>query len=364
MLNNNRAMSKLLPVKIISFFIFITAFLSFGAAVLYAYGIDISADSLEYDQNCGKIFAKGNVELIWEGKNVKSDYAEFLTDQKVINAYGNVTIEEAGAAVYAKSVSYSYNEEKGEIKETLAYSSMLFIRSKSMERQNKTYSMSNVQIALCDLDEPHVYFKARRGKITLGERITIYNPVLYVGKIPIFYLPIITKSLKGGKGLSANFSYNFEPGYTSQGGFSLKNMFGYQFTEAFSGKAMADYYGSRGMGYGLEFNYYDKKGANASLYAYNINDLYTGTERWTLRPNYNHRIGKWNIQSRGEFISDNSFNNYYNQNDWNRTMNTLNSYFSLTRQSSLGNFLIAVQRIDQSDLRGKFYTQSMSLPKI
>ncbi|MDR3113455.1 MAG: hypothetical protein LBU09_03685 [Endomicrobium sp.] len=360
-------MSKFFPLKIIfsSFMLLALGFLlPFAAEPIYAYDIDISADSLEYDQNCGIISAKGNVELVWEGKTVKADYAEFLSKEKIMNAYGNVKVEENGSAVYAKSISYSYDEQTGDIKETLAASSMLFIRSDLMEGIKKdSYAVHNVQIALCDLDEPHTYFKARKGKLILGERITIYNAVLYVGKVPVFYLPIITKSLKGGKNLSSKFSYNFEPGYTSEGGFSLKNMLGYQFSETFSGRAMIDYYGARGMGYGLELNYYAKN-ANASVYAYNTNDLYAGTERWTVRPNYNHRIGKWNIRSHGEFISDNSFNNYYNQSDWNRTMNTLNSYFSLTRQTSLGNLLIVAQRIDASDENGDFYTQSMSLPQI
>ncbi|MDR2426256.1 MAG: hypothetical protein LBD46_03635 [Endomicrobium sp.] len=331
----------------------------------YAYQVDISADNLQYDQNCGIITAEGNVVLVWQDKEVKSDYVEFLIEEKIMNAMGHVRIEEDGNSFFAESITYKYDDETGEIRESMAYSSIIFMRSKSMDRKGKnTFAVNNITISNCDLDEPHAYFKSKKGKITLNERVTIYNAVFYIGKIPIFYLPIVTKSLKGGKGISSKFIYGAEPGFTNNGGISVKSFVQYQFTDSFKGKAVLDYYGTRGWGYGTEFDYYSSN-AKGTIYAYYIKDLTAGYNRWTLRPNYWHKINKnWTIQSQAELISDESFNNYYND-DWNRVMSTLHSYFSITRQGKSTNLLIAADRVDTYDsIKGDYETTSITLPKV
>lgn len=341
-------------------------FILFFSLPLCAYEIDISADELEYNRNSETLSAVGNVTVIWEGKTVKAHYIEFLIEEKVMTANGNIEITEGGNTVFADKITYYFDEEKGEIKETMAYASVIFIRSNKMNRIDKdTYSVNNIKISNCDLDNPHTCFKAKKGKITLGKRVTIYNPILYVGKVPILYLPILTKSLKGGKTISSRLIYEIEPGFTSEGGISLKNSLIYGFTDNFVGRAMFDYYGSRGWGYGTQFNY-SSKSAKASLYAYNINDYYAGMERWTVRPYYWHRLSKrWTVQSQAELISDKEFNNYYNQSDWNRDMSTLNSYLSLTRQGAASNLMIIAQRYDKyNNISGNYEPVSITLPRV
>lgn len=329
-----------------------------------AYQVDISADNLEYDQNCGIISADGNVALTWEGRKVYADRVNFILEEKIMNASGSVKIEEDGNAFFAKSITYFFDEEKGEIRDVTAHSSIIFMRSKSMVREEKdSYAVNNIKISRCDLDKPHTYFKAKRGRIILNKRVTIYNPLFYIGKVPLFYLPVVTKSLKGGSGVSSKFDFHIEPGYTSDGGFSVKSYATYRFSDSFKGKAMLDYYGSRGWGYGAEFDYY-KENSKGSLYVYNINDLSTGTERWTIRPYYWQRINKeWTLQSQAEFISDRDFNNMYNQSDWDRSKTSLHSYASLTRQGQSTNLMMLAQRYD-TYRNGDYKTDSITFPQV
>lgn len=336
----------------------------FSVMRVCAYQVDISADNLEYDQNCGTISADGNVVLTWQGKKVYAEHVNFILEEKIMNASGSVKIEEEGNAFFAKNITYYFDDEKGEIRDVTAHSSLIFMRSESMVREDKnSYAVNNIKISHCDLDQPHTYFKAKRGKITLNERVTIYNPIFYIGKIPIFYLPIVTKSLKGGRGISSNLDFYIEPGYTSNGGLGVKSYASYRFSDAFKGKVLFDYYGSRGWGYGTEFSYFAKN-AKGSIYAYNINDLSTGTERWTIRPYYWQRINQeWTLQSQAQFISDRDFNNMYNQSDWERNKNTLHSYASLTRQGKSSSLMMLIQRYDTYQ-NGEYETTSITLPQV
>ncbi|AKL97809.1 LPS-assembly protein LptD [Endomicrobium proavitum] len=335
---------------------------------VFSYEIDIKADELEYIQGDNVIRANGNVVMGWQGREVKADYVMFKVEEKTMHASGNVRIEESGNSFAASSIDYDFAQETGDIKDSVVNASIIFMHAKEMTRYKDdakdAYAIRHVTLSNCDLDDPHTCFRARTGKIVLGERVTIYNPVLYIGKVPIFYLPFITKSLKGGGGFEmGNFKYTFEPGYTNEGGFSIKNTLAYKFSNAITLKGFYDYLGSRGNGYGGEFNYFTNN-AKGSIYAYKINDRFANMERWTVRPYYWQRINKeWTIQSQAELISDNSFNNYYNQGDWNRTLNRLYSYAALTRQGQSTNLLIALQRHD--NYNGiEYVTEQMSLPQV
>ncbi|MDR2817885.1 MAG: hypothetical protein LBB37_00385, partial [Endomicrobium sp.] len=186
--------------------------------------VDISADELEYDELGGRVIAQGHVILNWDNKKVFADYVEFLINKKSMTASGNVTIEENGDIIHSESIVYNYDDETGEIEETFVSSSnQLYIHSKSIDMLSKdTFNLKHITFSNCDLDEPHSYFKSNRGKLVLNKRITIYNAVFYIGKIPVFYLPFVTKSLKGGWGFGSRLRLAVEPGYTGTGGFSVK----------------------------------------------------------------------------------------------------------------------------------------------
>jgi LPS-assembly protein len=350
--------------KILKYAAFFFVFCFFCGEV-FGYDIDINADRLEYDEFCGKIRAQGNVVLIWEGRTVHADYVEFETEKKIIKVFGNAKIEENKQAIFAKEILYNYEEKMGDIKEVFGNSSIAFIRSPLLKGEGKDiYRIKGAIVSNCDLDEPHVFFKAKKGKLTVGKRITLYNALLYIGKVPVFYLPFFTKSLDGKK-VFKGFNLELAPGYSNGGGFTMESAITYVFNDNFRTKVNYDYLGKKGSGYGTEINY-NSSNIMGSLYAYNIKDLEAGRERWTVRPSYWQRIGSmWTIRSQGEFMSDNTFNNSYNLSNWERVTNTLYSFASVARQDQYGNLTATFQRYDDYDsTRQKYYLRSQSLPAI
>ena len=339
-----------------------------ASAKAFAYEVSIKADDLEYVQDTNILTAKGNVVMGWQGREVRADSVTFNVATKQMSAVGNVRIEESGNSFAASSIDYNFTEETGTIKNAVINSSLVFMHAQEMNRYKDSgknaYSISGVTISNCDLDDPHTCFKARSGSVVLGERVTIYNPILYIGKFPVFYLPVVSKSLKGGQGFEiAHLKYTFEPGYTTTGGFSIKNTLEYDFSKSFSAKAYIDYLGSQGYGYGAELDYITKD-IKGTLYAYRIDDLIAGMERWTVTPSYFQKINdKWTIQSQGQFMSDAQFNNSFNLDNWDRTMTQLYSYAAITRQGQSSNLLVALQRYDNYD-GVNYVTTQLSLPQV
>jgi LPS-assembly protein len=329
--------------------------------------VGISADELEYDELGERVVAQGHVVLDWQDKKIFADHVEFLINKKSMTASGNVTIEENGDTIHSESIVYNYDDETGEIKETFSSSSnLLFMRSKSMDRIGKdTFKLKHVTFSTCDLDKPHTYFKSTRGKLVLNKRITIYNAIFYIGKIPVFYLPFITKSLKGGWGFGSRFKLTVVPGYNDTEGFTLKTTVSCALSENSIAKVTYDHLGRRGAGYGGEFNYVTNGGI-LNIYTYTTKDLIDKRERWVFRPNYFQSLNNnWKLQLKGEFVSDNEFNNTYDQSNWNRTEEKLRSYAALTRQGLKTDLQLNIEYNASWDkTKSKYGTDSIKLPNL
>ncbi|MDR1245291.1 MAG: hypothetical protein LBJ98_04910 [Endomicrobium sp.] len=349
------------------FIIVVVIFFLLAPVVFASNEVDISADELEYDELGGRVIAQGHVILNWDNKKVFADYVEFLINKKSMTASGNVTIEENGDIIHSESIVYNYDDETGEIEETFVSSSnMLYIRSKSIDRLSKdAFSLKHITFSNCDLDEPHSYFKSNRGKLVLNKRITIYNAVFYIGKIPVFYLPFVTKSLKGGWGFGSRLRLAVEPGYTGTGGFSVKTTVSCALSENSVAKVKYDYFKRRGKGYGGEFNYVTSGGI-LNIDAYTIKDLIDKKEKQTLRSNYFQKLNNiWTLRSSAEVMNDNNFNNFYNQSNWDRTTNYLKSYASLTRQEKKASTEINFEcTLKYNENTSKYEVESINLPKV
>ncbi len=280
----------------------------------FAYEINIFADNLEYDEHSSQLLAKGNVIFEWEGKKVFADYVEF--DKKTVKARSNVKVEESGNTIYADSVTYDYDNENGCIEETFGHqhSSNVFIHTKSMEIQNKdTYAINGIKLSKCDLDNPHIHIRAKHGKFILNKRLTIYNAIFYIGKIPVFYLPIFTKSLKSDKSFGSDLKFEINPKLADNKTLYLNTAISCALSESLKGKVFADFFKKSGNFHGIKIEYTAQDGTG-SIFANETNNF----EKWALMADYFHSINSiWKLQSRAWVTNNKNIDNHhYKENKW------------------------------------------------
>lgn len=260
----------------------------------FAYEINILADNLEYDEHSSQLLAKGNVIFEWEGKKVFADYVEF--DKKTVKARSNVKVEESRNTIYADSVTYNYDEKNGCIKETFGhYSSNVFIRTKSMEIQNKdTYAINSIKFSKCDLDNPHIHISANHGKLILNKKLIIYDAIFYIGKVPVFYFPIFTKSLKSDKSFGSDLKFEINPKLADNKTLYLNTVISCVLSESLKGKVLVDFFKKSGSFHGIKIDY-TTQNATGSIFASETNNF----GEWALTADYFHIINSiWGLRSR------------------------------------------------------------------
>ncbi|QTQ15979.1 LPS-assembly protein LptD [Treponema parvum] len=137
----------------------------------------ISADTINYNRAKDMLYAEGSVKLLQTGKDSGN---ETVTANSLL--FNTATLEgifDGGRIVQAQTDSL--NIPSGS---TLIVASDIFGRDDS-----GTVTFKNGALTFCDEDPPHWKIKASRIWLLPGGEFAFFNALLYVGQVPVFYLP-------------------------------------------------------------------------------------------------------------------------------------------------------------------------------
>ncbi|MBP3366849.1 MAG: LPS-assembly protein LptD [Treponema sp.] len=174
----------------------------------------LSADSSEYKKNEttgeDEIRLSGNVSLsVEKGKtltHVKAGFVTYSRSSQMMYARENVTIEKAGDGnssqmICAETVLLNTSTLEGifdggrtvQLEDGSAgqpSSSALIVASRIFGRDSSgAVSFKNAELTFCDDENPHWRVKASRIWLLPGGEFAFLNAVVYVGSIPVLYLP-------------------------------------------------------------------------------------------------------------------------------------------------------------------------------
>lgn len=210
---------------------------------------------------------------------------------------------------------------------------------------------------------PHYHFRASRMHIKPKRTLLARNVRLYIGRVPVFYTPVLWKSLRP-KHL---FRTRFSPGYDRRNGPFARSNTLYSLDPRWQGKLFIDYYGESGLGVGNQLQFQSSEDGRGGLYLYRIYDRRTGRDRWAgLGDAYQALTSTYSAQARLQAQSDPAFHNDYTRaNAFRVTQQLLNSA-AFTRATGLTNTRLAYSRVDDGDTARptRFLRSSESSPRL
>jgi len=154
---------------------------------------------------------------------------------------------------------------------------------------NRVYSAHDSFMTTDDLGVPGFRLRCKTLTVTAGERIEATEATLYIGSVPIMYLPKYSRTLTRHPN---NFA--FVPGYRSLYGPFLLGAFNWTASEELSGKLRLDYRQRRGLGIGPDIHYdFGRLGAGEfKFYFANDDEPGLSLAGRPVAPD-RHRIGLW-----------------------------------------------------------------------
>ena len=137
----------------------------------------ITADVIRYDRTSEMMYADGNVTL--EQTTQSAGSQNVSASSLMFNTSTLEGVFDDGRVVQVKSDAI--NLPSGS---TLIVASDIFGRSES-----NTIAFKNGVLTFCDDEDPHWNIKASRIWLLPGGEFAFLNALLYVGPVPVFYLP-------------------------------------------------------------------------------------------------------------------------------------------------------------------------------
>ncbi len=138
---------------------------------------EIKADKITYDRQTEMLYAEGNVEI--ETKGSSSGGEKTKATSLLLNSSTLEGIFDGGKVVQTQTDAL--NLPSGS---TLIVFSDLFGKG-----SENTIAFKNSSLTFCDEDDPHWHIDATRTWLLPGGEFAFLNALLYVGVVPVLYLP-------------------------------------------------------------------------------------------------------------------------------------------------------------------------------
>ncbi len=299
-----------------------------GAAVAAAYDLPsstgthrvvFSSEQGDFNENTRIINLQGSVrldELGPDNKLVKTIKARRLTvnsSSSTVYAPEDFVLDDASGTIYGRSGVFDYASDTGYIDYGRFAYQNFFFSGRRVELNPQRYLYKKAEITSCEDTPPHFKIKAARIYLAPDRYFLSYNNFFYLGRVPIFYFPVLYKPLIGG----TPFVSSFSPGYDQRSGLFVKSSYTYKFNPETKGKLYLDYFSKLGFGTGGEVDFREKEKTIANISMYRIREYGTEADRWGVNGGYWHRFNRFSesdpatyySQSAYRLLSDPEFNN-------------------------------------------------------
>src|SRR5262249_7613775 len=138
----------------------------------------------------------------------------------------------------------------------------------------------------CKQESPHWKLSAKELKIKANDRLWAWGVWLHAGRVPVFYLPYYSQSLKDPRPPIA-----IKPGYTRTLGAYVRTKYNYYLGEGQYGSLRYDWMDKQGSGYGAGQHWAFKggEGEAAGYFTQDKND--PGHHEWSANAKHKQDLG-------------------------------------------------------------------------
>lgn len=269
--------------------------------------IKITGDKLDYNfqSKKGRMFQyplqrEDRVEVTHSGVKITTKLIDFNLQDRLAVAPGNVKIERGNSVSRGKDLVYDFTKEIGSFKDITFISPPFYGRAESAQSDMSTYVFNRAYVSTCDRDKPDYRIQAKRFYLYPDDKIVAKNVVIFVGNVPIMYLPYWKQSF------DSDYIISLSVGRKKDWGWFALSSIKYDLNENLNAKIHLDQRDLKGTAGGADLGYDTKNFGKGTLKTYHMNerdkyyrsadDLRSRnvheTERY--RVNLNHR---WEIDS-------------------------------------------------------------------
>jgi LPS-assembly protein len=214
--------------------------------VVHDRGDVIFADHIIYDRSTHVMIATGNARIFSNGKVYRGDSITYNMDTKAITS---TTFK---AADFPR-----------------------FLSGKQVTTPDPNhYHLVDASFTTSNREHPSFHLKAGTIEYRPNDEVVMKNVIIYVGDIPVFYVPLFVQSLTDSRP-----TYQFEIGDSGQFGYFMDNRYNWVASDKLRGSVEFDLREKRGYAGGVDMQYFPSLFSDMVLKTYFAQDnLYSQTD--------------------------------------------------------------------------------------
>ena len=218
--------------------------------------VDATKQTASGPENARVVVYEGNVDARIGTYRLQADKVTVYEAENRVLAEGSVVFDQADIQrITGSRAEWNYRTKTGYFIDSTGYTNQtqdgtrLYFTADRVEKVSlDTIIATNVLVTACDEDVPKWSFQASKARIKTGDRVRIYSPKLKIKKIPIFYLPYASVSIKRRDRASGFLTPTF--GGSGAKGFRLSNAYYLTLGRSADFTFRNDIYTARGIGLG------------------------------------------------------------------------------------------------------------------
>lgn len=220
--------------------------------------IDAGTQTMSGPKDARIFLYEGNVDARIGTYRLQADKITVYEATNKVVAEGNVVFDQGDQQrITGTRAEWNYRTKTGFFVDSTGFTNQtqdgtrLYFTADRVEKISlDTIVATNVQVTACDEDVPKWSFYAKRAKIKTGDRMRIYSPRVRFKKIPLFFMPYASISIKQRDRASGFLTPTF--GGSGAKGFRLSNAYYQTLGRSADITLRNDIYTQRGLGIGAD----------------------------------------------------------------------------------------------------------------
>jgi hypothetical protein len=178
------------------------------------------ADFMEYSEDergNGLVWLRGNVQILYAGKEIRADEMSVNTGRNIITGKGDILFTDTGKEYRAESFVYDASSEEAFFYSAKTSIGAFACTGTSIRKlpDGDKFEGEGVTLSTCPLENPHYRIEGGRLSLYDGRRVLIRDASLYYGSEPVVRLPYIYRRLKE-RAVKSSLSFRERSGLAAQ----------------------------------------------------------------------------------------------------------------------------------------------------
>ena len=213
--------------------------------------VTVNGDTVEYSTENKMVTATGNVEVLYKGTRLTCKKITVNTETKDSSAEGDVRLEDEKGVLECSKMTYNFQTKAGTLIDADFRSNPYFGKAEKIDKiSDAEFLALQGKMSTCNYDRPHYLIKSKKIDFFPHDKVTLKSGSVYVGSLPIFYLPQYIHSLA-----DPMMHVQLMPGSRKTWGAYLLSAWRYNITENIKGRIYLDYREKLGLASGFGINY-------------------------------------------------------------------------------------------------------------